>query len=84
MKPIRVFWSKEEDAMLKMQVRIHGIPKWKAVSKAFINKTASQCRNRWLNYLCSEVKTIDWTPDEDKLLLESQQTLGNKWVKVRN
>ena len=79
---MRLSWSKEEDEILKKQIRIYGIPKWKVISKVLINKTASQCRHRWFNYLCSEVKTTDWTPEEDNLLLESQQKLGNKWMKV--
>ena len=81
--PIRVFWSEEEDEILKQQVRIHGVPKWKAISRAFMHKTATHCRHRWYNYLNSDnVKTTNWTHDEDNLLLESQHKLGNKWMKV--
>ena len=81
--PTRVSWSKEEDDILKQQVRIHGAPKWTAIAKALTHKTATQCRHRWYNYLNShDVKTANWSNAEDNLLLESQKKLGNKWIKV--
>jgi hypothetical protein len=79
---ISTLWSKEDDEILKQQVRIHGIPKWKHVSKAFKNKTSRQCRHRWFNYFCCDVNKTDWSVEEDALLLQSQQKWGNKWTKV--
>ena len=79
---MRLHWSKEEDEILKQQVRIHGVPKWKAIAKAIVDKTPRQCRHRWYNCLSADIKKTDWTPEEDALLLQSQQMLGNKWMKV--
>ena len=78
-----VSWSKEEVEILNQQVRIHGVPKWTAISRAFTHKTATHCRQRWYNNLNSDnVSTTIWTAYEDNLLLESQQKLGNKWIQV--
>ena len=80
---MRLNWSKEEDEILKQQIGIHGIPKWKVISKAFISKNSKQCRHRWYNYLNFGIKKTDWTHEEDNLLLQSQRKLGNKWIRVQ-
>ena len=38
-----------------------------------------QCRRRWINVLSAEMKTTDWSPQEDALLVEGHRLHGNKW-----
>jgi hypothetical protein len=45
-------------------------------------RTSRQCRERWENYLAPSARKTSWTPQEDQLLIESQQRWGNKWAKI--
>jgi hypothetical protein len=38
-----------------------------------------QCRERWFNHLDPAVRKGDWTVEEDRLIWEKQQEIGNKW-----
>jgi hypothetical protein len=43
------------------------------------SRNARQCRERWRNYLSPELRTDEWTPEEDLLLEELFSQVGPKW-----
>jgi hypothetical protein len=45
-------------------------------------RTPIQCRERWESYLSPCVRTLNWTQEEDQLVIESQKRWGNKWAKI--
>jgi hypothetical protein len=45
-------------------------------------RSARQCKERWVNYLSPTLNTGEWTPEEDRLLLEKQRAYGTKWAQI--
>jgi hypothetical protein len=41
-----------------------------------------QCRERWCNHLDPTLKKEPWSEEEDRILRESQASMGNKWTKI--
>lgn len=57
--------------------------KWSDVSAKLIGlRTGKQCRERWFNHLHPSLKKSPWTEEEDQILIDSQQMLGNTWTKI--
>ena len=54
----------------------------KISAKLDINRTGKQCRERYKNHLCPEIKKGDWTPAEDKIIMEMKELLGNHWTRI--
>lgn len=77
-----VSWSKEDDAILREQIGIHGTNNWAIIASKFEGKTTRQCRRRWFTYLNSDCKKGGWTPEEDTLLCEAQKMFGNRWTEI--
>jgi len=47
-----------------------------------VNRTGKQCRERYHNHLHPDVKKGEWTEEEDLILEEMHQKLGNQWAKI--
>ncbi|EYU45818.1 hypothetical protein MIMGU_mgv1a024822mg [Erythranthe guttata] len=77
-----VSWSKEEDDILREQIRVHGTENWAIIASKFKDKTTRQCRRRWFTYLNSDFKKGGWSPEEDMLLCEAQKVFGNRWTEI--
>ncbi|KAL7110214.1 hypothetical protein ACP275_05G010900 [Erythranthe tilingii] len=77
-----VSWSKEEDDILREQIRVHGTENWAIIASKFKDKTTRQCRRRWFTYLNSDFKKGGWSPEEDMLLCEAQKIFGNRWTEI--
>ena len=45
-------------------------------------RTSKQCRERWCHHLDPSIKKGDYTPEEDKIIMEMQNKSGNKWAQV--
>jgi hypothetical protein len=45
-------------------------------------RLGKQCRERWFNHLDPTLKKGKWTAEEDKIILELQKKLGNKWCEI--
>ena len=56
--------------------------RWALIASHIPGRAGKQCRERWLNHLDSRVVKSDWTPDEDAILLDAQQRVGNKWSEI--
>ena len=44
--------------------------------------TLKQCRERWLYTLDPSIKQGAWSEEEDRILLQAQTELGNRWVEI--
>jgi hypothetical protein len=78
-------WSAEEDERLTQLVAnapdFHKIS-WAELSSQMENRSAKQCRERYINSLKPEVKKGLWTEDEDGHILRLQSVLGNQWSRI--
>ena len=77
-------WTSSEDEKLRAAVlRRHG-KKWREIAQDVETKNAKQCRRRWRDHLTrdDDVKTHEWTREEDEALFRARATLGNKWTAI--
>jgi hypothetical protein len=75
----RVKFSGQEDGVLKTLLQAYGTDNWQEIAKNMPKRNMRQCRDRWVNYLSSEINTSPWTAEEDQLLLSKVQELGAAW-----
>lgn len=67
-----------EDIQLRNLVKQYGSNDWQRISSFMENRTARQCRERWINYLTPSAPP--WTPEEDHQLKTLVDTFGAKWT----
>lgn len=75
-------WTKAEDAVLADIVEKHGAARWSNVAAQLPGRAGKQCRERWFNHLCPEVKKGSWSPEEDRIIMESVARYGTRWSKI--
>jgi hypothetical protein len=75
-------WSATEDEQLLNTVARLGATKWTDIAKFVPTRTSKQCRERWFNCLCPEIKHDPFQPWEDQLIVERQRELGNRWALI--
>ena len=54
---------------------------WILVAAAVPGRTNDQCRERWLEHL-NVTTQVSWTMEEDKIIMDSVNELGNKWKEI--
>lgn len=65
-----------------------GTTNWVEVSAALLHRhgiegrSGKQCRERWRNSLDPAVSKDPWTPEEEAVLQEAHNRLGNRWVDI--
>jgi myb proto-oncogene protein len=74
-------WTPEEDEKLIALVEEHGM-KWSAVAQHLPRRIGKRCRERYMNHLNPDLKKGPWTPDEESILLEARERLGNRWADI--
>ena len=73
-------FSPEEDEKLKALVLQYGTMNWEQIAANMSGRNARQCKDRYVNYLRSDIKHgVPFTSDEDTLLLDKVNELGPKW-----
>ena len=55
---------------------------WVQIAERIPGRNQNQCRARWVNSLDPSLDKSPWTPQEDAILAEAHQRLGNKWAKI--
>jgi hypothetical protein len=75
-------FSVEEDNFLSYLVSLHGQSNWKQIASQMHNRTVRQCRERWKYYLEPSINRLEWTSEEDELLLAKHEELGPKWAQI--
>jgi hypothetical protein len=61
-------FERHEDELLLELVKQYGTDSWNAIAANLGNRTARQCRNRYVGFLAPGVNSSPWTPEEDDLL----------------
>ena len=74
-------WTKEEDDFILENVKKFST-KWSRISKIMANRTGKQIRDRYLNYLDSNIKKDKFSIEEDKKIKELYIKYGSKWTKI--
>ena len=75
-------WTKEEDRMLAIVVNRYGPSNWDILAKHLFQRTGKQCRERYRNMLDPNVRKGNWSPEEDHVILQMHDALGNQWAKI--
>jgi hypothetical protein len=77
-------WQAEEDEKLMREVNgfleSGGEVNWTTISKCIEGRTAKQCRERWRCNLDPNINKTEWTQEEDLMIINLQQELGNRWA----
>ncbi|GLJ46478.1 hypothetical protein SUGI_0979550 [Cryptomeria japonica] len=76
-------WSPEEDRKLVAFITTYGHGCWSTVPKlAGLQRCGKSCRLRWINYLRPGLKRGAFSILEEKLIIEAQGVLGNRWSMI--
>jgi hypothetical protein len=75
-------WKEEEDLKLVELVEKYGPKDWSTIASHIQGRIGKQCRERWFNHLSPEVRKTTWTPEEDQIIIDAHQRLGNKWTAI--
>lgn len=75
-------WTPEEDEILVRLVNQHGPMNWSSIASHLEGRHGKQCRERWFNCLDPSIKTDPWSPEEDKIIIETHKIVGNKWSEI--
>ncbi|GFP90368.1 myb-related protein 306 [Phtheirospermum japonicum] len=76
-------WTPEEDTLLISYVGENGPGNWRAVpTKTGLRRCSKSCRLRWTNYLRPGIKRGTFTDQEEKMIVQLQALLGNKWAAI--
>ena len=75
-------WTQEEDDLLIKLVSQHGPKKWKTIAAQLEGRIAKQCRERWCHHLCPGIRKGPWTAEEDMVIIEAHNRLGNRWAEM--
>lgn len=59
-----------------------GCRNWAQIAELMPGRISKQCRERWINHLDPNLCKQQWTPEEDRRILELHAQLGNKWSKI--
>mmetsp|Transcript_33928 Transcript_33928/g.59138 ORF Transcript_33928/g.59138 Transcript_33928/m.59138 type:complete len:226 (+) Transcript_33928:22-699(+) len=84
----RKSWTSAEDSAIANLVLENGTRHWTLIAerlrKVFKIKgrTGKQCRERWHNHLDPDILKTPWGVEEEQLLFEAHQRLGNKWADI--
>ena len=55
---------------------------WSELSRQMKDRSAKQCRERYINSLKPDVKKGQWTAEEDANIIRMQSMFGNQWSKI--
>lgn len=72
----------EEDQALMNYVRMFGSSNWVQISMLMKGRTQKQCRERWNGHLSPTINKGPWTLEEDIILAQKHDEIGNKWAKI--
>ncbi|KAJ9564464.1 hypothetical protein OSB04_000430 [Centaurea solstitialis] len=73
-------WSEEEDDKLRAYIKRYGHWNWGLLPQfAGLSRSGKSCRLRWMNYLRPDIKHGNFTKEEDDLIVDLHNKLGNKW-----
>ncbi|KAI3980692.1 hypothetical protein MKX01_025257 [Papaver californicum] len=73
-------WTTEEDTILINYIQANGEGSWRSLPKnAGLLRCGKSCRLRWINYLKADLKRGNISTQEEDMIINLHNTLGNKW-----
>ncbi len=76
-------WTPEEDAKLTAAVEKYGACRWSMIAMHVASgRVGKQCRERWNNHLCPDVKKSEWSDAEDLAILQGVADMGTRWCEI--
>ncbi|XP_059626956.1 transcription factor MYB119-like [Cornus florida] len=75
-------WTDEEDRKLLRLVKQYGVRKWAQIAEKMVGRAGKQCRERWHNHLRPDIKKDSWSEEEERLLIEAHEKVGNRWAEI--
>ncbi|XP_062260069.1 uncharacterized protein LOC133968185 [Platichthys flesus] len=75
-------WTQEEDEKVIKLVHKYGVKHWSLIAKHMSSRNGKQCRERWHNHLSPMVKKSRWTVQEDLIICQAHEVLGNRWANI--
>lgn len=72
----------QEDETVVQLVDRYGPKKWTLIARHLKGRIGKQCRERWHNHLNPNIKKTAWTDEEDRVIYQAHQQLGNQWAKI--
>ncbi|CAH0482944.1 unnamed protein product [Peronospora belbahrii] len=78
---VKGHWRPDEDELLKELVA-EGRKNWGQVATRIPGRTSKQCRERWYNHLDPSIIRGEYTQEEDRMILDAQARLGNRWSAI--
>ena len=75
-------WTNVEDEILKAAIAKYGLNQWSRVSSLLTRKNAKQCKLRWQEWLDPRIRKSDWSPEEDRKLLNLAKLRPNQWSSI--
>ncbi|XP_076929482.1 transcription factor MYB119-like [Bidens hawaiensis] len=81
-KYTKKLWTVEEDSKLNALVSELGTKNWSRISSFMGGRAGKQCRERWYNNLHPDIKLDAWTEEEEQILIDSHERIGNKWSQI--
>ena len=77
-------WSLNEDDLLRKALKKHNpeTGSWNGVAAMVPGRSASQCRNRWRNYVDPSISHEPWSEEENALLLRRYQDHDGRWCEI--
>lgn len=75
-------WTRQEDDILIKLAAKYGGKKWTLIANQLEGRRPKQCRERYINHLQPCLKKTPWTAQEDQIICQSHELLGNQWAKI--
>ena len=75
-------FTPEEDKLLKTLVLENGDDQWEYIATLMRRRNARQCKDRWTRYLSPKINRSEWSPEEERLLIQLVKKLNFKWSAI--
>ncbi|XP_008805219.1 transcription factor MYB30 [Phoenix dactylifera] len=76
-------WTPEEDRILVSYIQRYGHGNWRALPRqAGLLRCGKSCRLRWTNYLRPDIKRGNFTKEEEEIIINLHEMLGNRWSAI--
>lgn len=73
----------EEDLLIMKLVKESRVPDWRMIASKLDGRSRRACRERYLNHLDPDIKTKDWTEEDDAVLLRAVRSYGRNWLAIQ-
>lgn len=74
------FWTEVEDKLLLDAIAKSPNPiEWPSIALKVPGRNQKQCRERYLNHLNPNIRTGDWSPKEDAVIIMLEKSEGKTW-----